>query len=43
MKSKLFSEFLGTVFLTMIVLGSVIMGQYLFPQQDGLALLANSI
>jgi glycerol uptake facilitator-like aquaporin len=43
MKSKLLSEFMGTTFLVMIVLGSGIMGQQLFPRQDGMALLANSI
>lgn len=43
MKAKLMSEFLGTAFLVMIVLGSGIMGQTLFPAQTGLALLANSL
>lgn len=43
MRAKLLSEFIGTAFLVMIVLGSGIMGQNLFPQQNGLALLANSI
>ncbi|WPU64366.1 MIP/aquaporin family protein [Peredibacter starrii] len=43
MKAKIVSEFLGTAFLVMIVLGSGIMGQNLFPGQVGLALLANSL
>lgn len=43
MKAKLLSEFLGPGFLVMIVLGSGIMAQNLFPDQDGLALLANSL
>ncbi len=43
MRSKLVSEFIGTTFLVMIVVGSGIMGQQLFPEQDGLALLANSL
>lgn len=43
MKAKLFAEFFGTAFLVMIVLGSGIMGQTLFPGENGLALLANSI
>lgn len=43
MKEKLASEFLGTAFLVMIVLGSGIMGQTLFQGQAGFALLANSI
>ena len=43
MKNKITAEFLGTAFLVMIVLGSGVMGQNLFPQQNGLALLANSI
>ncbi len=43
MKSKIIAEFLGTAFLVMIVIGSGIMGQNLFPGQDGLALLANSL
>lgn len=43
MKAKFFSEFLGTAFLVMIVLGSGIMGQNLFQDQAGLALLANSL
>lgn len=43
MKAKFLAEFLGTAFLVMIVLGSGIMAQNLFPGQDGLALLANSI
>jgi glycerol uptake facilitator-like aquaporin len=43
MREKLFAEFLGTAFLVMIVFGSGIMGQTLFPGQLGLALLANSL
>jgi glycerol uptake facilitator-like aquaporin len=43
MKAKFLSEFLGTAFLVMVVLGSGIMGQNLFPGQTGLALLANSL
>lgn len=43
MKVKFWSEFIGTAFLLMIVVGSGIMAQTLFPNQDGLALLANSI
>lgn len=43
MKAKFWSEFIGTAFLVMIVIGSGIMGQRLFPGQDGLALLANSL
>lgn len=43
MKVKFFAELLGTAFLVMIVLGSGIMAQNLFPGQTGLALLANSI
>lgn len=43
MKAKFFAEFFGTAFLLMIVVGSGIMAQNLFPNQDGLALLANSI
>ncbi len=43
MKVKFWSELLGTAFLVMIVLGSGIMGQNLFPGQNGLALLANSL
>lgn len=43
MKSKMIAEFFGTAFLVMIVIGSGIMGQNLFPGQDGLALLVNSL
>jgi glycerol uptake facilitator-like aquaporin len=43
MKQKFFSEFLGTSFLVMIVLGSGIMADDLFKGNTGLALLANSI
>ena len=43
MLANILSEFLGTAFLVMIVLGSGIMGATLFPNQSGLALLANSI
>lgn len=40
---KIMTEFLGTAFLVMIVLGSGFMGQTLFPAQTGLALFVNSI
>jgi len=40
---KFFSELIGTAFLLMIVVGSGIMAQNLFPGQTGAALLANSI
>ncbi len=43
MKVRFFAELLGTAFLLMIVVGSGIMAQRLFPGQDGAALLANSI
>lgn len=43
MKAKFWSELIGTTFLLMIVVGSGIMAQNLFPNQNGLALLANSI
>lgn len=43
MKAKFISEFLGTTFLVMIVLGSGIMGQNLFQGHAGFALLANSL
>jgi glycerol uptake facilitator-like aquaporin len=43
MKAKIITEFLGTAFLAMIVLGSGIMGQTLFQGNAGLALLVNSI
>lgn len=43
MKSKLLSEFLGTAFLVMIVLGSGIMASTLFPGQSGSALFVNSV
>jgi glycerol uptake facilitator-like aquaporin len=43
MRQKFFAEFLGTAFLVMIVLGSGVMAKTLFPGQNGLALLANSI
>lgn len=42
MRSQFLAEFIGTLFLVMIVLGSGIMGQNLFPGQLGLALLVNS-
>lgn len=43
MKEKFLAELIGTAFLLMIVVGSGIMAQTLFPGQTGLALLANSI
>lgn len=43
MKIKFFSEFFGTAFLLMIVVGSGIMAQTLFQNQAGLSLLANSL
>lgn len=43
MKEKFFSELFGTGFLVMIVLGSGIMAQNLYPGQIGAALLANSL
>lgn len=43
MRVKFFSELIGTTFLLMIVVGSGIMAQNLFPGQTGAALLANSI
>lgn len=43
MKAKFWSELFGTAFLLMIVVGSGIMAQRLFPGQEGLALLANSL
>jgi glycerol uptake facilitator-like aquaporin len=43
MKVKYFSELIGTLFLTMMVLGSGIMAQNLFPGSVGGALLANSL
>ena len=43
MSAKFWSELIGTAFLLMIVVGSGIMAQNLFPEQNGLALLANSI
>lgn len=43
MKAKFLSELSGTTFLLMIIVGSGIMAQNLFPGQNGLALLANSI
>jgi glycerol uptake facilitator-like aquaporin len=43
MKQKFAAEFLGTAFLVMIILGSGVMAETLFPGQNGLALLANSI
>lgn len=43
MKQKVISEFFGTAFLVMIVLGSGVMAERLFQGQTGLALLANSI
>ncbi len=43
MKRNYLSEYFGTAFLTMIVLGSGLKAQKLFPGQEGLALLANSL
>lgn len=43
MTARFWSEFMGTAFLLMIIAGSGIMAQRLFPNQNGLALLANSI
>lgn len=43
MKVIFWAELIGTAFLVMIVLGSGVMAQKLFPGQDGAALLANSI
>lgn len=43
MKTKLLAEALGSLFLTLIVLGSGAMAQELFPGEEGLALLANAI
>lgn len=43
MRVKFWSELLGTCFLVMVVLGSGIMAQNLFPDQNGAALLANSL
>ncbi|MFZ4713759.1 MAG: aquaporin [Bacteriovoracaceae bacterium] len=43
MKVKFWAELAGTAFLVMIVFGSGVMGQKLFPNQLGLVLLVNSI
>lgn len=43
MKTKLTSEFLGTAFLLMIVVGSGIMGETLSQGNPAIALLANSL
>jgi glycerol uptake facilitator-like aquaporin len=43
MMIKFLAEFFGTLFLVMIVLGSGVMAQNLFPGQVGLALLVNSL
>lgn len=43
MKVKFWAELIGTAFLVMVVLGSGVMAQNLFPGQNGAALLANSI
>lgn len=43
MKTIFGAELLGTAFLVMIVLGSGIMAQNLFPQSVGLSLLVNSL
>jgi glycerol uptake facilitator-like aquaporin len=43
MRPKLLIEFLGTAFLTMVVLGSGVMAQSLFQGHVGFALLTNSL
>jgi glycerol uptake facilitator-like aquaporin len=43
MSRRLVAEALGTAFLLAVVVGSGIMGKTLFPESDGLALLANAI
>jgi glycerol uptake facilitator-like aquaporin len=43
MKQKFISEFLGTAFLLMIVVGSGIMGEKLAQGNEAIALLANSL
>lgn len=43
MRIIFWAELIGTAFLVMIVLGSGLMAQKLFPDQEGAALLANSI
>lgn len=43
MKRKLASEFLGTLFLLMIIVGSGIMGERLSVGNEAIALLANSL
>jgi glycerol uptake facilitator-like aquaporin len=43
MRVIFWAELIGTAFLVMIVLGSGTMAQDLFPNQDGAALLANSM
>ncbi|MGZ3656139.1 MAG: aquaporin [Bdellovibrionota bacterium] len=43
MKQKLLAEFLGTMFLLMVVVGSGIMGERLAMGNDAIALLANSL
>jgi glycerol uptake facilitator-like aquaporin len=43
MKIKFWAELIGTAFLVIIVLGSGVMAQNLFPGQAGLSLLVNSL
>jgi glycerol uptake facilitator-like aquaporin len=43
MRARVLSEALGTGLLAVVVVGSGLMGQRLFPGQDGPALLANSL
>ena len=43
MKLKFFSEFFGTAFLLMIVVGSGIMGETLANGNEAITLLANSL
>lgn len=43
MKQKFFSEFIGTAFLLMIIVGSGIMGASLSQGQEAITLLANSL
>lgn len=43
MKQKIISEFLGTAFLLMIIVGSGIMGEKLANGNEAIALLANSL
>lgn len=43
MKEKLFSEFLGTMFLLIIVVGSGIMGESISGENNGIALIINAL